>query len=234
MTPPARKPLSVARMAARTALILFLFVVVFTALLAGAYRFTLPSIEEAAAGEKMKLIDEVLPRERYDNDPLADAATFDTAPELGFDGEPARILRARKNGRIEALILESVAHDGYAGDIRLLLALDIDGQIIGTRVIAHRETPGLGDYIDVRKDRDKAHPWIAQFDGLNPATADEREWRVKKDGGRFDSMAGATVTPRAVIKAIRRAVLFVAANRERIFTPLFEGALPPQTPLAGE
>jgi electron transport complex protein RnfG len=207
--------MTAARMAARTALILFLFVVVFTALLAGAHLWTLPSIEAAAAGEKMKLIDEVLPRERYDNDPLADAVSFDTAPRLGFDG-PARILRARKSGRIEALILEAVAHDGYAGDIRLLLAFDAGGRIVGVRVVAHRETPGLGDYIDARKDPDKARPWITQFDGLIPATVDAREWKVKKDGGRFDAMAGATVSPRAVIRAVREAALFVAANREKI------------------
>ncbi|MDR1935628.1 MAG: electron transport complex subunit RsxG [Candidatus Accumulibacter sp.] len=215
MTPPARKPLTAARMAARTALILFLFVSVFTALLAGAYLWTLPSIEAAAAEEKMKLIDEVLPRERYDNELLGDALVLDAAPELGVD-EPARILRARKNGRIEALVLEAVAPDGYAGRIRLLLALDAGGRIIGVRVIAHKETPGLGDYIEARKGRGQARPWITQFDGLNPAATDAREWRVKKDGGRFDAMAGATVTPRAVIKAIRKAALFVAANRERI------------------
>jgi electron transport complex protein RnfG len=214
---PAKKPMTAPRMAARTALILFLFVAAFTALLAGAHLWTLPSIEAAAAEEKMKLIDEVLPRERYDNALLDDAVTLD-APALGLDG-PARILRARKGGKVEALVLEAVAPDGYAGRIRLLLSLAPDGQVIGVRVIAHRETPGLGDYIEPRKDRDKARPWITQFDGLNPATSNAREWRVKKDGGRFDSLAGATVTPRAVIKAIRAAALFVAANRERILTP---------------
>jgi electron transport complex protein RnfG len=216
--------MTAARMAARTALILFLFVVAFTAVLSGAYLWTLPSIEAAAAEEKMKLIDEVLPRERYDNDPLADAASFDAAPGLGLD-RPARIFRARKGGRIEALILEAVAHDGYAGDIRLLLALDADGRIIGVRVVAHRETPGLGDYIDARKGPDKARPWIAQFDGLNPAAVDAREWKVKKDGGRFDAVAGATVSPRAVIRAVREAALFVAANREKIMaSPDAKGA----------
>ncbi|MDR2788195.1 MAG: electron transport complex subunit RsxG [Candidatus Accumulibacter sp.] len=215
MTPPAKKPVTASRMAARTALILFLFVVAFTAALSGAYLWTQPSIAAAMIEEKMKLIDEVLPRDRYDNDPLDDAVTFEAAPELGLD-EPARVLRARKDGRIEALILEAVAPDGYAGRIRLLLSFGIDGRILGARVIAHKETPGLGDYIDPRKDRDKARPWITQFDGLNPAAIDAREWRVRKDGGRFDSMAGATVTPRAVIKAIRRAALFVAANHARI------------------
>lgn len=214
MTPPS-KPITAPRMAARTALILFLFVLVFTSLLSGAYLWTLPSIEAAAAEEKMKLIDAVLPRDRYDNKLLDDAVTLDAAPELGLDA-PARILRARKSGRIEALVLEAVAPDGYSGKIRLLLALRADGEVIGVRVIAHKETPGLGDYIEPQKDRNKARPWITQFDGLNPATIDAHAWQVRKDGGRFDSVAGATVTPRAVIKAVRKAGLFVAANRERI------------------
>ncbi len=209
------KPITAPRMAARTALILFLFVLVFTSLLSGAYLWTLPSIEAAAAEEKMKLIDAVLPRDRYDNKLLDDAVTLDAAPELGLDA-PARILRARKSGRIEALVLEAVAPDGYAGKIRLLLALRADGEVIGVRVIAHKETPGLGDYIEPQKDRNKARPWITQFDGLNPATIDAHAWQVRKDGGRFDSVAGATVTPRAVVKAVRKAGLFVAANRERI------------------
>lgn len=211
------KLITAPRMAARTALILFLFVLVFTSLLSGAYVWTRSSIEAAAAEEKMKLIDEVLPRDRYDNKLLDDAAVLDAAPELGFGpGEPARILRARKAGRVEALVLEAVAPDGYSGRIRLLLALRDDGEVIGVRVIAHKETPGLGDYIEPQKDRNKARPWITQFDGLNPATIDAHEWKVRKDGGRFDSVAGATVTPRAVIKAVRKAALFVVANSERI------------------
>jgi electron transport complex protein RnfG len=212
------QPATAIGMAARTAITLFLFVVAFTAILSGAHQWTLPAVEAAMAEEKMKLIDQVLPRERYDNDLLNDAVAFSTAPELGLD-EPARILRARKDGRIVALVAEAVAPDGYGGPIRLLIAFHADGRIIGVRAVAHKETPGLGDYIEPRKDRDKAHPWITQFDGMNPAASDAREWRVRKDGGRFDSMAGATITPRAVIKAVRKAALFVAANRERILTP---------------
>jgi len=214
MTPPV-KPITAPRMAVRTAVILFLFVVIFTAMLSGAYLWTLPSIEAAAAEEKMKLVDEVLPRDRYDNKLLGDFATIEKAEGLGLD-EPARIYRARKGGKLEALILEAVAPDGYAGKIRLLLALAADGQIIGVRAISHKETPGLGDYIEPKKDRDKEHPWIAQFNGLSPSAAEEKDWKVKKDGGRFDSVAGATVTPRAVIKAVRKATLFVDANREKI------------------
>ena len=85
------------------------------------------------------------------------------------------------------------------------------------RVLQHRETPGLGDYIDPKKDKNKKRPWIGQFTNANPAAESERNWRVKKDGGRFDAMAGATVSPRAVIKAVRKAALYVAANHEALF-----------------
>ena len=215
MTPPV-KPITAPRMAARTAVILFIFVTIFTAILSGAYLWTLPAIEAAAEDEKMKLIDEVLPRSRYDNKLLDDYIVIDPAAGLGLD-EPARIFRARQSGKIEALVFEAVAPDGYSGKIRLLLALGADGRIAGVRVIQHKETPGLGDYIDPQKDPDKEHPWIGQFGGLAPAAANEREWKVKKDGGRFDFMAGATVSPRAVIKAVRKAAIFIEANREQIF-----------------
>ena len=214
MTP---KPTTPSRMAARTAPTLVLFVPVFTSMLSGAYLWTRPALEAAATEEKMKLIDEVLPRDRYDNALLDDVATLDTAPELGLaPNEPARILRARRDGKVVALVFEATAPDGYAGKIRLLMATDTDGKILGVRVTAHKETPGLGDYIDIKKDPDKKRPWITQFNGLNPETIDANEWKVKKDGGRFDAITGATVSPRAVVKAVRKAVLFVDANRDRI------------------
>jgi electron transport complex protein RnfG len=212
------KPITATRMAARTAVILFIFVAIFTALLSGAYLWTRPAIEAASIAEKMTLIDEVLPRSRYDNTLLKDFVSLPPTPALGLD-EPSAIYRARRNGQIEALVLETVAPDGYAGKIRLLVALGQDGAVIGVRVIAHRETPGLGDYIEPKKDRNKERPWITQFNGLTPATTEEREWKVRKDGGRFDSVAGATVTPRAVVKAVRKASLYVEENRERLFAP---------------
>ena len=215
MTPPV-KSISARRMAVRTAVVLTVFVVIFTALLSGAYLGTRPAIEAAAAEEKMKLIDEVLPRDRYDNALLDDGLDLPPTPELGLD-TPSTVYRARRNGKIEAIVFEAVAPDGYAGKIRLLIAVDADGKVIGVRVTQHHETPGLGDYIDPKKDRNTERPWITQFNGLDPVTIDEREWKVKKDGGRFDSIAGATVTPRAVVKAVRNAVLFVRANRDRFF-----------------
>ena len=215
MTPPIKTP-SATTMALRTAVILFLFVVVFTGLLASAYLATRPTIAAAAAAEKMTLIDEVLPRGSYDNDLLKDAITLPASPALGQD-EASTAYRARRGGQPSALVLEAVAPDGYAGKIRLLIAFATDGAVLGVRVTQHKETPGLGDYIEPKKDKNKTPPWITQFDGTNPATADAREWRVKKDGGRFDSMAGATVTPRAVVKAVRKAVLQVVEQRQTLF-----------------
>ena len=209
-------PPTAAKMAVRTAVILFLFVVTFTGLLSGAYLWTLPTIEAAASEEKMKLINEVLPADNYDNDLLKDAFQIAATPALGQDGASTAYV-ARKGGRTSAVVLEAIAPDGYAGKIRLLIALDADGALLGVRVTQHKETPGLGDYIEPKKDKNKERPWITQFNGLKPAATEEREWKVKKDGGRFDSVAGATVTPRAVIKAVRKAAVYVAENRETLF-----------------
>ena len=217
MTPQAKPP-SAMKMAVRTAVILFLFVVVFTGLLSAAYLWTLPTIEAAAAGEKMKLIDEVLPRGGYDNDLLKDALQLAPATALGQD-EASTAYLARQGGKASALVLEAVAPDGYAGKIRLLIAFAADGAVLGVRVTQHKETPGLGDYIEPKKDKNQQRPWITQFDGLSPTTIDAREWKVKKDGGRFDSVAGATVTPRAVIKAVGKAAQYVEENRAQLFAP---------------
>jgi electron transport complex protein RnfG len=212
----AAKPPTAMTMAIRTAIILFLFVVIFTGLLSGAYLWTLPTIEAAASEEKMKLIDEVLPRNSYDNTLLKDAFQIAPTAALGLD-QASTAYRARRNGKASAVVLEAVAADGYAGKIRLLMAFGADGALIGVRVTQHKETPGLGDYIEPKKDKNRERPWITQFDGLRPATIDDRDWKVKKDGGRFDSVAGATVTPRAVLKAVRKAAVYVAENRETLF-----------------
>jgi electron transport complex protein RnfG len=204
------------KMAIRTAVILFIFVIVFTAFLSGAYIWTKPALEASAAEEKMKLISEVLPRSAYDNDLLKD--TLEIAPNttLGLD-EASTVYRARKAGQASAVVLEAVAPDGYSGKIRLLIAINLDGTLAGVRVTQHKETPGLGDYIEPKKDKNKTRPWITQFNGLSLTTVSDRDWKVKKDGGRFDSVVGATVTPRAIIKAVRKATQYVAENREQLY-----------------
>ena len=215
MTNTHKAPAAI-KMAIRTAVILFIFVIVFTAFLSGAYIWTKPALEASAAEEKMKLISEVLPRSAYDNDLLKDTLEIAPSTVLGLD-ETSTVYRARKGGLASALVLEAVAPDGYSGKIRLLVAINLDGTLAGVRVTQHKETPGLGDYIEPKKDKNKARPWITQFNGLSLATVSDREWKVKKDGGRFDSVVGATVTPRAVIKAVRKATQYVAENREQLY-----------------
>lgn len=185
-------------------------------MLSGAYIWTKPALEASAAEEKMKLIDEVLPRSAYDNDLLRDTLQIPPSNALGLD-DASTVYRARRAGQASAVVLEAVAPDGYSGRIRLLIAINIDGTLAGVRVTQHKETPGLGDYIEPKKDKNKARPWITQFNDLSLATVSNREWKVKKDGGRFDSVVGATVTPRAVIKAVHKATQYVAENREQLY-----------------
>lgn len=215
-----RKEAGITRISARTGAILALFSIAFTALMALTYETTKDRLAENAREEKRKLIDEVLPRADYDNDLLADTITLPATPALGLEAETV-MYRARKAGVPAALIVEAAAPDGYSGRIGLLLAVRADGTLAALRVISHKETPGLGDYIDPQKDKNKARPWVKQFDQQNLANLGESRWRVKKDGGQFEYMAGATISPRAVVNASRRALQWVTPRQAGLF------ALPP-------
>ena len=212
------KPFTATKMATRTAVILFLFTIGFTAVLAGIYLLTKPAIDASAVVKRMRSIGEVLPPGSYDNDLLNDTLSLPPTPALGLD-DSSTVYRARQGGRPAALVIEAVASDGYSGKIRLLVGARADGSLSGVRVTEHKETPGLGDYIDPAKDKNKAHPWIAQFDGKSLATLPARDWKVKKDGGQFDSVAGATISPRAVIKAVHKALEYIAQHRDELYAP---------------
>lgn len=212
----AGKDFSATGMAVRTAAILFVFVIIFTGLLSGAYLWTKPAIEASAAEERMRLVDEVLPRSEYDNALLDDTLALPATAELGLT-ETSTLYRARRAGQPVALVFEATAPDAYAGKVRLILAVRANGQVAGVRVTQHKETPGLGDYIEVKKDKNKTRPWITQFVGMSLADVNDKEWKVRKDGGRIDYYAGATVTPRAVTKAVLKAVQWTELNRDRLF-----------------
>ncbi len=215
------------RTSLRTAAILAVFTLVFTLLMASTYRATKPSIEASAEAEKMKLVNEVLPPDLYDNAPLGDWVAIPPNRELGYGAKdgPQRVLRARKGDAPAALVLEAVAPDGYAGKIHLILGVDAGNRLLGVRVVKHAETPGLGDYIDPKKDRNKASPWIRQFDAKGFDQVAATEWRVKKDGGRFDARAGATISARAVTNAVRRALQYATDNRDRLYAPPAQATL---------
>lgn len=152
----------------------------------------------------------LIPAGIYDNDLLAAAIEVDS-PQLGL--RPVAVYLARQAGRPAAAVFAPVAPDGYGGDIHLLVAVKVDGTLAGVRVLAHKETPGLGDLIEEDKSR-----WIFGFNGLSLGNPPEKLWRVKRDGGAFDQFAGATVTPRAVVKAVKNTLLYFSANQDVLFT----------------
>lgn len=212
----SRRESSVLRISVRTAAIMLAFTLVFTALMAGTYKATAPLVAASALAEKLRLIGEVLPAANYDNDLMADAITLPPQAALGLD-EDTRLWRARRNGAPAALVLEAAARDGYSGRVSLILAIAADGRLLAVRVTAHKETPGLGDYIDPKKDRNKTRPWITQFNSLGFDSVPREKWRVKKDGGRFDQMSGATISARAVTNASGRALAWTQENRDKLF-----------------
>jgi len=213
--PPPEAP-SILSISTRTATVLLLFTLVFTALMAATYFATKPTIEQSARTEKMKLIGEVLPHDAYDNDLLADSIALPPVGALGLDDVSA-VYRARKGSQPVALVLEAAAPDGYSGRIGLLLAIDMEGRLLAMRVTQHKETPGLGDYIDPRKDKNKSNPWINQFDRKGFDEVKVEQWKVKKDGGVFDAHVGATISARAVTNASGRALAWTLERRSKLF-----------------
>ncbi len=204
---------SVVKHAFSTAGIMIGFTVVGTVLLATTYFTTRLPIVESERQAKLKLFEQVLPASLHDNDLLTDGVKVAPGGDLG-NREETLAYRARIAGQPSAVILEATAPDGYSGDIKLLIAVRADGELAGVRVLAHKETPGLGDYIDI------AHgDWIRKnFDGQSLAKTSDDRWKVKKDGGSFDYMAGATITPRAVVKAVHKALTYFTAHREELFS----------------
>lgn len=201
-------------LSARTGSVMVAFTIVFTALMAFTYGATKNQIEASATEEKMKLISEVLPPASYDNLLLDDYVELGPTPELGL-AEGGRIYRARRAGQPAALLLETTAPDGYSGRIDLIVAVRADGGVSGVRAVTHRETPGLGDYIDPRKDKDKKAPWITQFTGFDAGRLPML--KVKKDGGEIAYHTGATISARAVTNAVARAARYAADNQNRLF-----------------
>lgn len=194
-----------------TASILLLFAVLGTGLVAFTFDNTRGIIEANARAALLQNLHELVPPERHDNDLVNDTVAVRDTNLLGTD-EPVTVYRARRNGQPTAAIFAPVAPDGYSGDIKLLVAINVDGTLAGVRVTAHRETPGLGDGIEASRS-----DWIRKFTGRSLADPDEKRWAVKKDGGEFDQFTGATITPRAVVKAVKKALIYFKHNRQTVF-----------------
>ncbi len=159
----------------------------------------------------LKKLNNIIPAQSYDNDLLEDIITLKPNAMLGTE-EPTRAYRARKNKQNVAVVFSSVAPNGYNGPILLLVGIKADGTLAGVRVVKHRETPGLGDVVSTSRS-----DWILDFDGRSLSNPEEKDWKVKRDGGIFDQFTGATITPRAVVKAVHNALLYFDQNQATLF-----------------
>jgi len=176
-------------------------------LVAGINQLTAPEIARQAELEKLRLLQEVLPAGAANADLLHDCVLV--AEPAIFAQPQAKVYRWRQQGQLAAYVTETTAPDGYSGNIQLLAAIQPDGTILAVRTLTHKETPGLGDKIETRKD-----DWIHSFQQQQVQGADDKRFAVKKDGGQFDQFAGATITPRAVVAAVKRTALYLTQHPE--------------------
>ncbi len=202
----------------RNSLLLGIFALATTVVIAGLYLTTRDKIAEQQRLAEQRALLEIVPAQRHDNVMLDDILPVDASSEgLALRGV-RNIYRARRDGDVVAAILPVVAPDGYSGDIEFIVGVNRDGSVAGVRTLVHRETPGLGDKVDLNKS-----DWVLTFDGrsLNNPTAEG--WAVTRDGGIFDTFTGATITPRASVDAVRRALVYARDHFAEIFEASGQG-----------
>lgn len=196
----------------RNAIGLAIFAVVTAGAIAVTQVMTADRIAYNIKAAEARALNQILPASSYDNDLLDDTMGVDSRFNqqlLGPLADNALIYRARNNGSVSAVILPAIAPDGYTTNIDLIVGINRDGSLAGVRVVAHRETPGLGDKIDTRKS-----DWILSFANKSLNNPMSEQWAVKKDGGDFDQFTGATITPRAVVRAVKRALMFFDMHKD--------------------
>ena len=195
----------------KSAAALGLVAVMGTAMLTFVYHLTADRIAEQERRVVQQQLGRILPADQYDNDLQEDRVYFRN--EAHFPkGQTVTVYRARAGGNPLALILRFRAVDGYNGDIHLLAGIYSDGSLAGVRVISHKETPGLGDGIE----EDKSD-WVLGFAGKSLHSPEGKNWSVKRDGGEFDQLTGATITPRAIVDAVHSALEYHESHRDELF-----------------
>lgn len=191
--------------------LLWLFSVIGTSLVAFTHQSTLERVADNEKKFLLRNLHAILPHEKMDNDLTQDTLKIPASTLLGTD-QPSIVYRGRKNNKPVAVVFNSIAPGGYSGNIYLLIAVYENGTLAGVRAVKHNETPGLGDAIEARKS-----DWILGFDGKSLLKPVIDLWKVKRDGGQFDQITGATITPRAIVKAVKNTLVYYANNREDLF-----------------
>ena len=192
-------------------LFLGLFAVVGTSFVAVTEYNTRQAIAENERRVLLRNLHALLPADRLDNDIVSDTLLLPAATLLGTENE-SLVYRARLRDNSVAAVFNSIAPNGYSGKIHLLIGVYIDGSIAGVRALKHAETPGLGDALEIQKSR-----WILDFDGKSLDNPAATKWLVKRDGGVFDQFTGATISPRAVVLAVKNTLLYYRQNTDSIF-----------------
>ena len=200
----------------KNSLLLAVFALITAVILASTDRLTEDRIAESERLAAQKALFEIIPVERHNNDLLMDIQPI---PEkywstLGLESG-GDIHIARLDEEPVAAIIPSITPEGYSGDIAMIVGVNFDGSIAGVRVVEHRETPGLGDKVDLRKS-----DWILSFNGKSLSNPKPDAWNVKKEKGDFDQFTGATITPRAVIHQIAKTLEYFSQDKERLLNTL--------------
>lgn len=188
------------------------FALLGTLALALIYGLTLPQVQANERATTLKQLNALVSAQEYDNDLLADPLTLPAA-DFG-SAEAVTVYRASKQGNPVAGLFIVSAPDGYSGSIRMVVGVRADQSLAGVRVLAHKETPGLGDKIDAGK-----NDWVLGFNGKSLQNPALTGWAVRKDGGEFDQFTGATITPRAVVGAVKRTLLWSQQHFATLFSP---------------
>ncbi len=194
----------------RTASILTIFSILGGALVAFSYQATITQIKTNEREALLRTLTALVPVNTYDNDLFTDVKEM-YSEELGIENN-LTVHIARKSNKPIAAILTPTAPDGYNGRINMLVAINYAGVLIGVRVVSHKETPGLGDKVDLLRSK-----WVLGFNGHSLLDPTENGWKVKRDGGVFDQFTGATITPRAVVKTVHKTLRYYWDNRDKIF-----------------
>lgn len=205
---------SLARSIRKSAIGLGLFAIITGGIIAVTQAVTKDRIQLQVARAEASALLEIIPEQAHDNNLLKDTIQLPASNALA-DDKPITVWVARLNHQPTGFIMPVVAPEGYSGNIRLLVGLDMHGTLLGVRVTSHRETPGLGDRIETKKS-----DWIKSFDGHSLGEPPYRAWHVKKEGGQFDQFTGATITPRAIVKAVKKTLLYFRENRSDILRRL--------------
>lgn len=194
-----------------SAILLGFFATAGTSIVAYIFDNTKQQIADNERATVLRNLHQLIPPETHDNDLFNDVIKVHDPALLGSD-DPVQVYRARMKGKPVAAIVNTIAPDGYSGSIKLLVAVRNNGSLAGVRVVQHRETPGLGDGIDLERS-----DWILVFNNRSLTNPEPKQWRVKRDGGIFDQLTGATITPRAIVKAVHNTLLYFKMHRAKLF-----------------